>query len=126
MITNLELFKARPLVFAILFLLSSCINQQPTITIHSVQDARTREPVKNINIYIQPEDLEPGEDGVIHYDVIPPIVIPIETGRCTYVLIEAEGYEDWEKRLCMSIAKKYPLEILRIPRINVKSEFQQT
>jgi hypothetical protein len=26
-----------------------------------------------------------------------PINIPIEVGKCTYILIEAEGYHDWEE-----------------------------
>ena len=42
-------------------------------------------------------------------------MIPIEIGKCTYVLIEAEGYKDWEEGFCITDAKNYPVEILLVP-----------
>ena len=68
-------------------------------------------PVGSIDISIQPEDIGTGEDGNIYYDVIPPIVIPVKTDQCTYVLIEAEGYKDWEEGFCISDVKNYSVEI---------------
>jgi hypothetical protein len=52
-------------------------------------------PLNTTDIFVRPDDLGSGEDGQYFDNVIHSIVIPIELGKCTYILIEAEGYQDW-------------------------------
>ena len=53
------------------------------VEIVCVIDGHSGELIRSIDIYVSPEDLEPGEDGDIFNDISPLVVIKIETGKCT-------------------------------------------
>jgi len=78
------------------------------VQILSIEDNITGEAIKFVDVYVQPDDAGPGKDGDIFMDVLAPIVIPISVGKCSYILIEPEGYKDWEEAFC-------PTEVLNMP-----------
>jgi len=66
-------------------------------------------------VYVMPEDIGPGEDGGIFKNVSPPVLIPIETGKCTYILVEAEGYRDHERAFCPTNEEHLRVEVMMRP-----------
>ena len=65
----------------------------------SIVDDETGQEVA-VDITVRQDDIMPGEDGQVFRKVYAPIVIPIEVGKCSYMLIEASGYYDWEEAFC--------------------------
>ncbi len=58
------------------------------------------------------------ENDLYEWDLKYPINIPIEVGKCTYILIEAEGYHDWEEAFCPQKAERIDVEISLVPKLS--------
>ncbi len=56
------------------------------------------------------------ENDLYEWDLKYPINIPIEVGKCTYILIEAEGYHDWEEAFCPQKPERIDIEISLVPK----------
>jgi hypothetical protein len=105
----------RPLLALLLVFIAGCTQQSAVVQIQSIRDNVTNDPVSSADTFVRPEDLGPGEDGQYFEDVTSPIVIPIKAGKCIYILIEAEGYKDWEQAFCPSKAQNLPVNIKLVP-----------
>ena len=95
----------RLLVFVLVVLiitLFSCNQHKPAIIqIIQIVDHYSNLPINQVDISISSGEI-PGRDenDLYEWDLKYPINIPIEVGKCTYILIEAEGYHDWEETFC--------------------------
>ena len=109
------------LVFVLIGLiitLVSCNQQKPAIVqIIQIADHYSNLPINQVDISISPGEI-PGrdEDDLYEWDLKYPINVPIEVGKCTYILIEAEGYHDWEEAFCPQNAERIDVEISLVPK----------
>jgi len=90
-----------------------CNQQKPAIVqIIQIVDHHSNLPINQVDISISPGEI-PGRDknDLYEWDLKYPINVPIEVGKCTYILIEAEGYYDWEEAFCPQIAERIDVEI---------------
>jgi len=55
-----------------------------------------------------------------------PINIPIEVGKCTNILIETEGYHDWEETFYPQKAERIDVEISLVPLLPPPIKQQET
>ena len=79
--------------------LVSCNQQKPAIVqINQIVDHYSNLPINQVDISTSSGEI-PGRDenDLYEWGLKYPINIPIEVGKCTYILIEAEGYHDWEE-----------------------------
>jgi len=82
--------------------LFSCNQQKPAIVqIIQIVDHFSNLPINQVDISISSGEI-PGRDenDLYDWDLKYPINVPIEVGKCTYILIETEGYHDWEQTFC--------------------------
>ena len=89
-------------VVVLIITLVSCNQQKPAIVqIIQVSDHYSNLPINQVDISISPGEI-PGRDenDLYEWDLKYPINIPIEVGKCTYILIEANGYHAWEEAFC--------------------------
>jgi len=96
-------------------ILAGCAQQSSTVEIIAIEDQATGARVIGANIFILPDDIAPGEDGGIFKDVNTPVLVPIETGKCTYILVEAEGYKDHERAFCPTDEEHLRVEVVMGP-----------
>ena len=106
-------------VVVLIITLVSCNQQKPAIVqIIQIVDHYSNLPINQVNISISPGEI-PGrnENDLYEWDLKYPINIPIEVGKCTYVLIEAKGYHDWEEAFCPQKAERIDVEIRLVPKL---------
>jgi hypothetical protein len=122
-----KLLQAFVLVVMIITLVS-CNQQKPAIVqIIQVSDHYSNLPINQVDISISPGKI-PGRDenDLYEWGLKYPINIPIEVGKCTYVLIEAEGYHDWEETFCPQKAERIDVEISLVPLLPPPVNLQET
>ena len=108
--------------------LFSCNQQKPAIVqIIQIVDQYSNLPIKQVDISISPGEI-PGrdEDDLYEWDLKYPINVPIEVGKCTYILIEAEGYHDWEEAFCPKKSERIDDEISLMPKLPPPVKLQET
>ncbi|MFC2054740.1 hypothetical protein ACFLV7_10695 [Chloroflexota bacterium] len=117
------------LVFILIVLivtLFSCNQQKPAIVqIIQIVDHHSNQPINQVDISISPGEISGrDENDLYEWDLRYPINVPIEVGKCTYILIEALGYHDWEEAFCPQKAKRIDVEISLVqnylPLLNCK------
>ena len=119
------------LVFVLIVLiitLVSCNQQKPAIVqIIQVSDHHSNLPINQVDISISPGEI-PGRDenDLYEWGLKYPINIPIEVGKCTYILIETEGYHDWEETFCPQKAERIDVEISLVPLLPPPVKLQET
>ena len=119
------------LIFALgvlIITLFSCNQQKPAIDqIILIVDHYSNLPINQVDISISPGEI-PGRDenDLYEWDLKYPINIPIEVGKCTYILIEAEGYHDWEETFCPQKAERIDVEISLVPLLPPPVNLQET
>jgi len=119
------------LVFVVVVLiitLVSCNQQKPAIVqIIQVSDHYSNLPINQVDISISPGEISGrDENDLYEWDLKYPINIPIEVGRCTYILIETEGYHDWEETFCPKKAERIDVEISLVPILPPPVNLQET
>ena len=108
--------------------LVSCNQQKPAIVqIIQVSDHYSNLPINQVDISISLGEI-PGRDknDLYEWDLKYPINIPIEVGKCTYILIETEGYHDWEETFCPQKAERIDVEINLVPLLPPPVKLQET
>ena len=108
--------------------LFSCNQQKPAIVqIIQIVDHYSNLPISQVDISISPGEI-PGrnENDLYEWDLKYPINVPIEVGKCTYILIEAEGYHDWEQTFCPQTAERIDVEIRLVPKLSPPVKLQET
>jgi len=119
------------LVFVLVVLiitLFSCNQQKPAIVqIIQIVDHYSNLPISQVDISISSGEI-PGRDenNLYEWDLKYPINVPIEVGKCTYILIEAEGYHDWEQTFCPQTAERIDVEISLVPLLPPPIKQQET
>ena len=119
------------LVFVLVVLtitLFSCNQQKPAIVqIIQIVDHHSNLPINQVDISISSGEI-PGRDenDLYEWDLKYPINIPIEVGKCTYILIEIEGYHDWEQTFCPQKAERIDVEINLVPKLPPPVNLQET
>ena len=119
------------LIFALgvlIITLFSCNQQKPAIDqIILIVDHYSNLPINQVDISISPGEI-PGRDenDLYEWDLKYPINIPIEVGKCTYILIETEGYHDWEETFCPQKAERIDVEISLVPLLPPPINQQET
>jgi hypothetical protein len=112
-----KLLQAFVLIVMIITLVS-CNQQKPAIVqIIQVSDHHSGLPINQVDISISPGEI-PGRDinDLYEWGLKYPINIPIVVGKCTYILIEAEGYHDWDEAFCPQKAERIDVEISLVPK----------
>ena len=115
-------------VVVLIITLVSCNQQKPAIVqIIQVSDHYSNLPINQVDISISPGEI-PGRDenDLYEWDLKYPINIPIEVGKCTYILIEAEDYHDWEEAFCPQKVERIDVEINLVPKIPPPVKLQET
>ena len=121
--------KFRLLVFTVqlsLILFAGCAQNSTILQIVETTDIESGLQVPQVNVFVRSEDIKPGEDGGIFISTQTPIYIPIEVGKCTYVLIEAEGYHDWEEAFCPTDVEGIYVNIELVPKPHPPLKKQET
>ena len=119
------------LIFVLIVLiitLVSCNQQKPAIVqIIQIVDHNSNLPINQVDISISPGEI-PGRDenDLYEWDLKYPIKVPIEVGKCTYILIEADGYHDWEEAFCHQKAERIDVEISLVPKLSPPVKLQET
>jgi hypothetical protein len=108
--------------------LFSCNQQKPAIIqIIQIVDHSSNLPINQVDISISPGEISGrNENDLYEWDLKYPINIPIEVGKCTYILIEAEGYHDWEEAFCPQKAERIDVEISLVPKLPPPIKQQET
>lgn len=75
-------------------------------------------PDPQVNVFVHLDDLQSGEDGGRFKNPKTPINIPIEVGKCTYILVEMEGYHDWEEAFYPSQIKGIYIKVRLMKKYN--------
>jgi len=122
-----KLLQAFVLVVMIITLFS-CNQQKPAIVqIIQIVDHYSNLPISQVDISISSGEI-PGRDenDLYEWDLKYPINIPIEVGKCTYMLIENEGYHDWEETFCPQKAESVDVEISLVPKLPPPVKLQET
>ena len=113
----------------LLLLLISACNQQKSARVQIIQivDHYSNLPISQVDISISSDEV-PGRDenDLYGWDLKYPIHIPIEVGKCTYILIETEGYHDWEETFCPQKAERIDVEISLVPLLPPPVYLQET
>ena len=109
------------LIFVLIVLiisLFSCNQQKSAIVqIIKIVDHYSNLPINQVDISISPGEISGrDEDDLYEWGLKYPINIPIEVGKCTYILIEADGYHDWEETFCPQKAERIDVEISLVPK----------
>ena len=115
-------------VVVLIITLVSCNQQKPAIVqIIQIVDHYSNLPINQVNISISPGEI-PGrnENDLYEWDLKYPINVPIEVGKCTYILIEADGYHDWEEAFCPQKAERIDVEISLVPKLPLPVNLQET
>ena len=126
-ISRRKLLRTFVLIVLIISLLS-CNQQKPAIVqIIQIIDNYSNLPINQVDISIS-SGVIPGRDenDLYEWDLKYPINIPIEVGKCTYILIEAEGYHDWEETFCPQKAERIDVEISLVPLLPPPVNLQET
>ncbi len=123
--------RKRLLVFVLIVLiitLFSCNHQKPAIVqIIQIVDHYSNLPINQVDISISQGEISGrDENDLYEWDLKYPINIPIEVGKCTYILIEAEGYHDWEEAFCPQKAERIDVEISLVPKLPAPVKLQET
>jgi hypothetical protein len=108
--------------------LVSCNQHKPAIVqIIKIVDHYSNLSINKVDISISPGEI-PGRDenDLYEWELKYPINIPIEVGKCTYILIEAEGYHDWEETFCPQKAERIDVEISLVPKLIPPVKLQET
>ncbi len=96
--------------------LVSC-NQQKSAIVQIV-DHYSNMPINQVDISISPGEISGrDENDLYEWGLKYPINIPIEVGKCSYILIEIEGYHDWEQTFCPQKAERIDVEINLAPLV---------
>ena len=119
------------LVFVLVVMSTSlfrCNQQKPAIVqIIQVSDHHSSLPINQVDISISPGEISGrDENDLYEWDLKYPINVPIEVGKCTYILIEAEGYRDWEETFCPQKAERIDVEIKLMPKLPPPVKQQET
>ena len=115
-------------VVVLIITLVSCNQQKPAIVqIIQIVDHYSNLPINQVDISISSGEI-PGRDenDLYEWGLKYPINIPIEVGKCTYILIEAEGYHDWEQTFCPQKAERIDVEIRLVPKLPPPIKQQET
>ena len=106
----------------------SCNQQKPAIVqIIQIVDHHSSLPINQVDISISPGEISGrDENDLYEWDLKYPINIPIEVEKCTYILIEAEGYHDWEEAFCPQKAERIDVEISLVPKLPAPVKLQET
>jgi hypothetical protein len=118
-------------VFVLIILIAvmfSCNQQKPAIVqIIQIVDHHSSSSISQVVISISPGEI-PGRDenDLYEWDLKYPINVPIEVGKCTYILIEADGYHDWEETFCPQKAERIDVEISLVPKLSPPVNLQET
>ena len=108
--------------------LFSCNQQKPAIVqIIQIVDQYSNLPINQVDISISPGEI-PGreENDLYEWGLKYPINIPIKVGKCTYILIEAEGYHNWEEAFYPPKAERIDVEISLVPILPPPVNLQET
>ena len=108
--------------------LNGCNQQKPAIVqIIQVSDHYSNLPINQVDISISPGEI-PGRDenDLYEWDLKYPINVPIEVGKCAYILIEADGYHDWEEAFCPKEKDLLEVEISLVPLLPPPAKLQET
>ena len=81
-------------------MLVSCNQRAAIVQIVEIIDDSNGSQIEHVNMTLSPADLGPGEDVNYYKNIKSPLNVAIEVGKCTYILIEAEGYNNWEQTFC--------------------------
>ena len=97
------------------------------IQIIKIVDHYSSLPIYQVDISISSREI-PGrnENDLYEWGFKYPITIPIEVGKCTYILIEAEDYHDWEQTFCPQTAERIDVEISLVPLLPPPIKIQET
>jgi len=108
--------------------LFSCTQQKPAIVqIIRIVDHHSSLPSNQVDISISPGEIPGGnENDLYEWDLKYPINIPIEVGKCTYILIETEDYHDWEQTFCPQKAERIDVEVRFMPKLPPPIKQQET
>jgi len=115
-------------LIVLIITLFSCNQQKSAIVqIIQVSDHYSYLPINQVDISISSGEI-PGRDenDLYEWDLKYPINIPIEVGKCTYSLIETEGYHDWEETFCPQKAERIDVEIRLVPLLPPPINQQET
>ena len=104
-------------------------NSQQSLLLCIIQigDHYSNLPVNQVDISIS-SGVIPGRDenDLNEWGLKFPINIPIEVGKRTYILIETEGYHDWEETFCPQKAERIDVEISLVPLLPTPNKQQET
>jgi len=119
------------LVFVLVVLiisLFSCNPQKPAIVqIIQIVDHHSSLPINQVDISISPGEISGrNENDLYEWDLKYPINVPIEVGKCTYILSEADGYHDWEETFCPQKVERINVEISLVPLLPPPVKLQET
>ncbi|MFC2052832.1 hypothetical protein ACFLV7_00840 [Chloroflexota bacterium] len=107
-------------------MLVSCNQRAAFVQIVEIVDDTNGSQIEHVNMTLSPADLGSGEDGSYYINIKSPLNVPIEVGKCTYILIEADGYHDWEEAFCSQKAERIDVEISLVPKLSPPIKLQET
>jgi hypothetical protein len=87
-----------------------------TLQIAGVFDINTKLSIKDVDITIKPAENSSREvEADVYLSIKPPARFPIPGGKCSSVLVEADGYHDWKHLFCPSYSEVINIELNLIP-----------
>jgi hypothetical protein len=87
-----------------------------TLQIGGVFDIDTKLSINEVDITILPAERNSEElNTEVYFGVKPPARIPIPGGKCSSVLVEAEGYHNWKHLFCPTYSEIINIELNLIP-----------
>ena len=113
-------------MLALCLMLVSCNQRAAIVQIVEIVNDSNGSQIEHANMTLSPADLGPGEDGSYYKNIKSPINLPVEVGKCTYILIEADGYHDWEEAFCPQKAERIDVEISLVPKLPAPVKLQET
>ena len=108
-------------LFLFVVTLSQC-NFQPQLAIVQIVqivDETNNAPINQVDISISSGEI-PGrdKDDLYAWDLEYPINIPVKVGKCSYIRIEAEGYNVWDQTFCPKEKGLVDVELTLSPEIS--------
>jgi len=87
-----------------------------TLQISGVFDINSKLSINEVDITIFPgERTSSDAETDIYFGVNPPAKIPIPGGKCSSILVKAEGYYSWKQLFCPTYSEVIFIELNLIP-----------
>ena len=87
-----------------------------TLQIAGIFDTHTKMSINEVDITILPAERNSNDmDAEVYFGVKPPAKIPIPGGKCSSIMVEAEGYHSWKHLFCPTYSEIINIELNLIP-----------